>query len=107
MFTPEHAIRLKTEPIVKQSCRRTGREVRLWVEGGALYSSYQFSGGQEFLRLFNQQEETKMWNLHLGERKKVWLSDLRGDKKTFLGEGIDFPIEAPGKKIMTVRMEKP
>lgn len=106
LFAPEHGIRLKTDPLVKQSCRRSDREIRLWLEGGALYSSYQLSGGQEILRLFNQQEETETWNLHLGERRKVWLSDLKGEKKTFLGEGLEFVIAAPGKKIITVRMEK-
>jgi mannosylglycerate hydrolase len=105
-FTPEHAVRLKTEPLVKQSCCRADRELRLWIEGEPLYSSYQFSGGHEVLRLFNQQEEEETWTLHFGEKKRVWLSDLKGQKKEFLGDGLEIVITAPGKKIITVRMEK-
>jgi len=42
----------------------------------------------------------------LGEKKRVWLSDLKGQKKEFLGDGLEIAITAPGKKIITVRMEK-
>ena len=58
------------------------------------------------MRLFNQQEEEETWTLHLGEKKRVWLSDLKGQKKEFLGDGLEIVITAPGKKIITVRMEK-
>ena len=106
LFSPEHVIELKTSPIIKQSYVWSPDERRLWLTGNILYSSYQYSDGGWVLRMFHQKDWEEVINVRLGRTGKVWLSDLGGLKKEFLGEGDSFSIRVPGCKIITMRVEE-
>ena len=56
--------------------------------------------------MFHQKDWEEVINVRLGRTGKVWLSDLGGLKKEFLGEGDSFSIRVPGCKIITMRVEE-
>lgn len=106
LFSAAHAVMLKTEPLMKQSCVSAPEERKLMIEGNVLYSSLVYSGGSWILRVVNQSDEDEEWTLKLARPHRVWMTDLKGENLEWIGDGQQFPMTAGGKKIVTIRMER-